>query len=312
METTHKNIELRGSMTALITPFAGGEVDWPCLKRLVDRQISGGTDWLVALGTTAESPTLTRNERGKLLDVVIARAKGQCPVMAGTGSNNTADTVERTKRAAAAGADAALVVAPYYNRPTPEGLFRHYAAVAESVELPIVLYNVPARTGVNINNDVVVRLRERFPNIVAIKDATGNVDSITDLRTRCDIAVLSGDDALTWPMMSLGAVGVISVVANIAPSLMKSLVTAGLRGDRSAVLPLHRKVHDIAIGIGRYGPNPLPIKTGMAQAGLIVEEFRLPLCPLDAEARAGIAEVLHRHEITEGSADGGCPEHDDG
>lgn len=302
MELSGRAVELRGSMTALVTPFRDGEVDWPCLDALVDRQIEGGTDWLVALGTTAETPTLTQVEREKILDAVIVRAAGRCPVMAGTGSNSTAEAVRRSKQAAAAGANAALVVAPYYNRPTPEGLFRHFAAIAESVELPIVLYNVPARTGINIDNDVVVRLREAFPSIVAIKDATGNIDNVTDLRSRCDIAVLSGDDPLTWPFIALGAVGVIGVISNLSPSLMKSLVTAALEGPPSAsspALPIHRKVYDLAVGIGRYGPNPLPIKTAMAIAGLLKEEFRLPLCPLDGQARAAIESVLRRHEMLE-------------
>lgn len=286
-------------MTALVTPFRSGEVDWPCLDALVDRQIQGGTDWLVPLGTTGESPTLTQAEREKVLHAVVSRAAGRCPVMAGTGTNNTAQTVDLTKQAASAGANAALVVAPCYNRPTQEGLFRHFAKVAESVDLPIVLYNVPARTGVNITNDVVVRLREAFPDIVAIKDATGHVDSMTDLRSRCDIAVLSGDDSLAWPFMALGAVGVISVIANLSPSLMKSLVTAALEGNVGGALEVHRKVYDLAVEIGRFGPNPLPIKTAMAITGLLAEEFRLPLCPLDADARAGIQRVLRRHELVE-------------
>jgi 4-hydroxy-tetrahydrodipicolinate synthase len=290
---------LRGAMTALITPFRDGEVDWPRLEALVDRQIEGGTDWLVPLGTTGETPTLTEEERQKILETVVARAKSRCPVMAGTGSNSTAATVRHTKRAAAMGVDAALVVAPYYNRPTQEGLYRHFAAVAGAVDLPIVLYNVPARTGVTISNDTIVRLREGFTNIVAIKDATGNVEAITELSARCDIAVLSGDDSLTWPFMALGAVGVVSVLANLHPGLMKSLVSAAFVGNMAAALQYHRKVYDIATGIGRYGPNPVPIKTAMAVAGLIAEEFRLPLCPLDGEAREGIARVLRRHEILE-------------
>ena len=301
MEHPDKSAAMRGSMTALVTPFRGGEIDWPRMDKLVDRQIEGGTDWLVPLGTTGESPTLTRPEREKLLDAVIARAGGRRPVMAGTGSNHTAEAVDRTKHAASVGANAALVVAPSYNRPTSEGLFCHFAAVAESVDLPIVLYNVPARTGVNIDNDVVVRLCKDFTNIIAIKDATGNVDNVTDLHGRCDIAVLSGDDSLTWPLMALGAVGVISVIANLVPSLMKSLVTAALEGNASDALQIHRKVYDLAVGIGRYGPNPLPIKTAMAINGLIEEEFRLPLCPLDADSRAGIERVLRRHEMLETS-----------
>jgi len=292
-------VSLRGAMTALITPFRNGEVDWPRLEALVDRQIEGGTDWLVPLGTTGEAPTLTEEERQKILETVIARVKGRCPVMAGTGTNNTAATVEHTMRAGAMGLDAALVVAPYYNRPTQEGLYRHFAAVAEAVDLPIVLYNVPARTGVIISNDTIVRLREGFANIVALKDATGNLEAMTDLSARCDIAVLSGDDSLTWPFMALGAVGVVSVLANLHPGLMKSLVSAALEGNMAAALLCHRKVYDLATGIGEYGPNPLPIKTAMAVAGLIAEEFRLPLCPLDGEAREGIARVLRRYEILE-------------
>jgi 4-hydroxy-tetrahydrodipicolinate synthase len=284
-------------MTALVTPFRGGEVDWPCMDRLVDRQIEGGTDWLVPLGTTGESPTLSSAEREKLLDAVISRAAGRCPVMAGTGSNNTAETVERTRQAASAGANAALVVAPCYNRPTPDGLFRHFAKVSEAVNLPIVLYNVPVRTGVNLDNDTVVGLRKRFPNIVAIKDATGNVNNVTELASRCDIAVLSGDDVLTWPLLALGGAGVISVIANLVPSLMRSLVDAASRADTSGALQAHRKVYDLATGLGRFGPNPIPIKTAMALAGLIAEEFRLPLCELDGDARKGIASLLRRHEI---------------
>jgi 4-hydroxy-tetrahydrodipicolinate synthase len=284
-------------MTALVTPFRGGEVDWPCLDKLVDRQIEGGTDWLVPLGTTGESPTLSSAERERLLDAVISRAAGRCPVMAGTGSNNTTETVERTRQAASAGVNAALVVTPCYNRPTPDGLFRHFAKVAESVDLPIVLYNVPVRTGVNLDNDTIVGLRKRFPNIVAIKDATGAVNNVTELSSRCDIAVFSGDDVLTWPLLALGGAGVISVVANLVPSLMRSLVDASFRGDTSAALQAHRKVYDLATGLGRFGPNPMPIKTAMALAGLIAEEFRLPLCELDDKARNEIADLLRRHEI---------------
>ena len=300
MATTEQcDVTIRGVMTALITPFRDGEVDWSGLRMLVQRQIEGGADWLVPLGTTGESPTLSNAEREKVLDTVLKAADGRRPVMAGTGSNDTAETVERTKQAAKAGARAALVVAPCYNRPTPEGLYRHFAKVAKSVELPIVLYNVPARTGVDIDNETVARLRRSHPNIVAIKDATGGVDRITDLQQRCDIAVLSGDDVLTWPMMAMGAVGVISVLANLCPSRMKTLVSAAARGDMEQALRAHRKLDDLAAGIATFGPNPIPIKTAMALTGLIKEEFRLPLCPLDQKARDGIAAVLRRHEIME-------------
>ena len=292
-------VSLRGSMTALVTPFRDGGVDWPRLDALVDRQIDAGTDWLVPCGTTGESPTLTPSEYQQVVEAVIARASGRCPVLAGTGTNSTAETIRRTEYAASVGADAALIVAPYYNRPTQEGLFRHFAKIAESVNLPIVLYNVPVRTGVTITSDVVVRLRAEYPNIAAIKDATGSVDGVTELLSRCDIIVLSGDDSLTWPMMAVGAVGIISVLGNLCPALLKSLVTAAREGNHLAALQCHQKVYDLAEGIGRLGPNPLPIKTAMAIHGLLEEEFRLPLCPLDDQAHAEIERVLRRHEWLE-------------
>lgn len=286
----------------MVTPFRGGAVDFAALERLVERQIQGGTDWLVPLGTTGETPTLTEGERERILETVLAKSNRRRPVMAGTGTNCTATTIEHTKRAAAMGADAALVVTPYYNRPPQEGLYRHFAAVAEAVDLPIVLYNVPARTGVTLSNDTIVRLREHHANIVAVKDATGNVDGVTDLVTRCDIAVLAGDDNLTLPMMSLGAVGVVSVIGNLQPAWMKALVTAAIEHDAATATFYHRKVYDLAAAIGRFGPNPIPIKTAMAISGLIEEEFRLPLCPVDAEARVAIERILRRHEALEACA----------
>jgi 4-hydroxy-tetrahydrodipicolinate synthase len=289
-------------MTALVTPFRDGEVDFAAIEKHVDRQIDGGVDWLVPCGTTGESPTLAESEHERILETVVARAAGRRPVMAGTGTNNTTTTIRCTRRAAEFGASAALIVTPYYNRPTQEGLFRHYAAVAESAELPIVLYNVPVRTGVHLTNDTVVRLREKFPHIVALKDASGTVDNITDLLARCDITVLCGDDALTLPMMSLGAVGVISVLSNLVPALMKSLVDAAASGNFAAARMYHRKVHDLAVGLARFGPNPVPIKTAMAARGMIREEFRLPLCPLDTESRTGVERLLRRHEVTEKAA----------
>ncbi len=292
----------RGLMTALVTPFRDGEVDFAAIEKHVDRQIDGGVDWLVPCGTTGESPTLAEDEHQRILETVVARAAGRRPVMAGTGTNNTTTTIRHTRRAAELGASAALIVTPYYNRPTQEGLFRHYAAVAESVELPIVLYNVPVRTGVHLTNDTVVRLREKFPSIVALKDASGTVDHVTDLLARCDIAILCGDDALTLPMMSLGAIGVISVLSNLVPALMKSLVEAAATGNFAAARTHHRKVHDLAVGLARFGPNPVPIKTAMAARGMIREEYRLPLCPLDAESRTGVERLLRRHEITENAA----------
>jgi len=281
-------------MTALVTPFRGGEVDWPCMERLVDRQIGAGTDWLVPCGTTGESPTLSGDEHDRMLELVISRAAGKRPVMAGTGTNATAETIRRTRSAAAAGAQAALIVTPYYNRPTDEGLFRHYAAVADAVDLPIVIYNVPFRTGVSISNDVIVRLRNQYSHIVGLKHATGSVDGVTDLLGRCDITVLSGDDNITWPLMALGARGVISVIANLRPNQMKSLVDAALRGDVALARMHHAEVFALATALGRFGPNPVPIKTAMALQGLCAEEFRLPLCPMEESARASMERLLRR------------------
>jgi len=293
---------LRGAMTALVTPFKAGDLDEPALELLVERQVEGGIHWLVPCGTTGESPTLSDRERDRVLSIVLARAGGRCGVLVGAGCNSTASTIDRCRHAAGAGAHAVMLVAPYYNRPTQEGLFRHYAAVAEAVELPIVLYNVPGRTGVTIATDTVVRLREAFDHIVAIKDATGNLDGVTELLTRCDITVLSGDDTLTWPMLSVGGSGLISVVSNLCPNLLTSMVEAGLARSQDGLV-LHRKVFDLASALGRLGPNPLPIKTALAIRGLIEEEFRLPLCPLDREARVEIEQVLRRHELLTEDAD---------
>jgi len=289
--------KLRGSMVALVTPFREGAVDHESLNRLVDLQIEAGTAALVPCGTTGESPTLTEAEHQRVIEAVIARSDGRCPVIAGTGSNATAQAVSRTKQAAAAGADGALLVAPYYNRPTQEGLYRHYAAVAEAVDVSLVLYNVPKRTGVAIAEQTVIRLRRDFDHVVAVKHATGTVDGVDEILTGCDIDVLSGDDGLTWPMMALGAVGVISVVANITPGLVKDLVEAAAAGRVDQAGSIHRQVSALMQAMNRLGPNPIPIKTALALAGLCAEEFRLPLCPLDEQAKRSLEAVLRQHEL---------------
>jgi len=284
-------------MTALVTPFQAAAVDYARLEAIVERQIAAGVDWVVPCGTTGESPTLSAEERARVLEAVMQQAAGRCGVLAGTGSNSTADTIRRTQQARDLGADAAMLVAPYYNRPSPAGLLRHFAAVAEAVDLPLVLYNVPARTGVSIPNDVVVHLRAAYPHVVALKHATGSVDGVTDLLGRCDVAVLSGDDALTWPLLALGAVGVISVLSNLVPELVVALVRASLQGTRDAALSYHARVHELMAGLGACGPNPVGIKTAMALAGMLEEEFRLPLCSPPPAARDALAELLRRHEV---------------
>lgn len=296
MTGTH-DVKIRGSITALVTPFRNGQVDGEALDRLVDRQVAAGTDWLAVCGTTGEAPTLTEQEQEEILARVRARSKGRCPVMAGTGTYDTASTIRRTRRAAELGAQAALIVTPYYNRPTQAGLFQHFAAVARETTIPIVLYNVPVRTGTHLANDTIVRLRRDFPAIAAIKDASNSTEHMTELLTRCDIDVLCGDDALTLSMMAQGAIGVISVISNLLPQLMKSLVTAIDAGDLQSARGYHRKISDLTHGLARCGPNPLPIKTAMALRGLVKEEFRLPLCPLEADLRTAIQELLRRHEV---------------
>ncbi|MGB0714930.1 MAG: 4-hydroxy-tetrahydrodipicolinate synthase [Phycisphaerae bacterium] len=289
-------MDIRGSMTALVTPFRHGGVDWDRLNSLVDFQIERGIDWIVPCGTTGESPTLSHDEHGQVVEAVIARNAGRRPIMAGSGSNYTAEAIIRTKHAEDAGADAVLVVAPYYNRPPAEGLYRHFAEIAQCTKLPIVLYNVPFRTGVDIPNDVVIRLYEDFENIVAIKHATGSVDGVTEL-VNSGINVISGDDGLTWPIMALGGVGLISVVGNLCPELVKSLVDAGLNADVIAAREFHNQVTELANTINAYGPNPIPIKTAMAIAGLVEEEFRLPLWPLSAEKREQLERDIRRLSV---------------
>lgn len=288
---------IRGSMTALVTPFRDGAVDGDSFDGLIERQMEGGTDWLVVCGTTGESPTLDADECSGLTRRTLERAAGRCPVMAGTGTNCTRETIRRTRAAADLGAAAALIVTPYYNRPSPEGLFRHYAAIAEATDLPMVLYNVPARTGVNLPMDVVVRLRKAFPHVAALKHATGSLEGLTDLFARSDIAVLCGDDALTFPMVMLGAAGVISVVSNVVPELMKELVAAAGAGDLEVARARHQQVALLAEGLARFGPNPVPIKAALAEGGWCSDEVRLPLVPAGAPAREGVRALLRHLEI---------------
>ncbi|HEY3243876.1 MAG TPA: 4-hydroxy-tetrahydrodipicolinate synthase [Phycisphaerae bacterium] len=289
-------VKLRGSMVALVTPFRSGEVDWPALERLVDRQIEAGTDVLVPCGTTGESPTLSHAEHDRVIEAVIARNARRKPVLAGTGSNCTAEAIRLTKHARDAGADAALLVAPYYNRPTQEGLFRHFAAIADAVELPLVLYNIPIRCGIEIKPETIARLRAAYPQYVAVKHATGSIDGASELAGMCDIDILSGDDSLTLPLMSVGAVGVVSVLANLIPSEVQALVDAAASADYERARGLHRKQFALYQAMAALGPNPLPIKTSLAMQGLIAEEFRLPLCPLSEDGRHKLENVLRKYE----------------
>ena len=285
-------MQLQGVYTALVTPFTNGEVDYAKLRELVELQIAAGVDGIVPVGTTGESPTLTFDEHHKLIDEVIKTADKRCSIIAGTGANSTAEAIELTKHAKAAGADASLQVTPYYNKPTQEGLYRHFSTVADETGLPIVLYNVPGRSGVPIAVDTIARLSKNA-NVAAVKEAGGSAERVSQILDLCDITVLSGDDALTLPMMAVGAKGVISVASNIIPAEMKAMVDAFAAGNVQEALELHLKYYCL-FRDQFIETNPIPIKTALAMAGIINEEFRLPLCEISEANRAKLAASLKR------------------
>ena len=285
-------MQLQGVYTALVTPFTDGEIDYTQLRELVELQIAGGVDGIVPVGTTGESPTLNCAEHEKLIEEVIKTVDKRCAIIAGTGANSTAEAIELTKHAKAMGADATLQVTPYYNKPTQEGLYRHFSTVADEAGLPVVLYNVPGRSGVPIAVDTVARLSKN-ENIVAVKEAAGSAERVSQIRDVCDITILSGDDALTLPMMSVGAKGVISVASNIIPAEMKEMVDAFAAGNLKEALDIHLKYYCL-FRDEFIETNPIPIKTALAMAGIINEEFRLPLCEISDANRAKLAASLKR------------------
>jgi 4-hydroxy-tetrahydrodipicolinate synthase len=284
-------MELSGLFTALVTPFVHGKVDYGKLSELVDLQIAGGVDGLVPVGTTGESPTLTVDEHLKVVETVVKTANGRCLVVAGTGSNSTAEAVHLTRTAKSAGVDATLQVTPYYNKPTQEGLYRHFSTVADECNLPVVLYNVPGRSGVPIAVETIARLSSN-PHIVCVKEAGGDAERVSAILAECDIDVLSGDDALTLPMIALGAKGVISVASNLVPERVKAVVSAALDGDFAQAKDLHDVLYPFFRGIF-IETNPIPIKAAMAERGLLREEYRLPLCPISADARKKLLEIMN-------------------
>jgi 4-hydroxy-tetrahydrodipicolinate synthase len=271
---------LTGSFTALITPFRQGRVDEAALRGLVDHQLDHGTAGLVPCGTTGEAATMRDAEQDRVIATVVEQAAGRVPVIAGTGGNDTRHAIERTRRARALGADAALVVAPYYTKPTQDGLIAHFTAIAAAVDLPVVLYNVPGRTGVNIAPETVARLAT-VPGIVGIKEASGVVDQASQIvrETPSSFAVLSGDDSLTLPIVSVGGRGVISVVANLVPGAMARLVTASLAGDLTEARAWHHDLFDLCRAMF-LDNNPIAVKTAAGLLGLCSPELRLPLTPI--------------------------------
>ncbi len=285
----------KGAMVALVTPFRGGQVDWTALDKLVEFHLEAGTDVLVPCGTTGESPTLSHQEHDSVIEAVIKRADGKVPVIAGTGSNSTAEALRLTSHARDAGADGVLLVAPYYNKPTQEGLFRHFAELAGQVDLPQVLYNIPGRCGVEISVETIARLRTEYSNVVAVKHATGSIDGASELATACDIDIISGDDSMTLPLMAIGGVGVISVLANLIPRDIKVMSDAALAGDIGTARQWHRKTFPLAKSMLSLETNPIPIKTAMAMRGMIAEEFRLPLCPMQPANRQKLDVALREY-----------------
>ncbi|MCK5655037.1 MAG: 4-hydroxy-tetrahydrodipicolinate synthase [Candidatus Aureabacteria bacterium] len=284
-----------GSLVAIVTPFKDGEVDEDCLRSLVRMHIEEGTSGIVPCGTTGESPTLSPEEHKKVIEIVIDEVKKKVPVIAGTGSNNTAEAIEYTRHAYEAGADGALVITPYYNKPTQEGLYSHFKAIAGEVSIPIVIYNVPGRTGISIEPETVARLSE-LSNIVAIKEASGKMDQVTKIISLCGITVLSGDDSMTMPIMAVGGSGVISVVANIVPSDVRALTAAMEEGNCERARELHYKLFNLC-KVMFIETNPIPIKTAMAMKGLIKEEFRLPLVSPSEKSRAIIKAQIEEYGI---------------
>jgi 4-hydroxy-tetrahydrodipicolinate synthase len=285
---------LQGTLTALVTPFRDGRLDLPALERLVQQQLEAGVDGLVPCGTTGESPTLSEAEHREIVSCVVRLARGRTPVIAGSGTNCTAHTVALARLNAECRADALLVVAPYYNRPSQEGLFRHFSAVAAATDRPIVLYNIPGRCGVEVSIETIKRLFDAHKNIVAVKHATGSVAGAADLMAACEIPVLSGDDPLTWPLMSMGAVGVISVLSNLVPRAVKRLTDAALNGDLAAASAAHRELYPLAKALLSLDTNPIPIKTALALKGWCTAELRLPLCGLSEDHQRKLVQLIER------------------
>lgn len=290
----------RGTYTALVTPFQDGALDLPALEKLIEEQIADGITGVVAVGTTGESPTLSQDEREKVIRITIEVAKGRCQVLAGTGSNSTRAAVEATQAAEKMGVDGMLVVAPYYNKPSQEGLFRHFRAIAEATGSPLMLYNIPGRCAVDIHPETVERLAIGCRNIVSIKEASGSVERVSDLRARLPDAftILSGDDSLTLPFLAVGAVGVVSVASNLFPAEVCALVRAFRSGDVKTARELHLKMLPVFKDLF-IEPNPVPTKTALAWRGAMSAECRLPLCEMTEENAARLRTTL---DAFEGSA----------
>ena len=281
-----------GSLVAIVTPFRKGKVDERALADLIEWQIANGTNGIVPCGTTGESATLSHDEHNRVIELTVEVVRRRVPVVAGTGSNSTDEAIALTKHAKQAGADAALLITPYYNKPTQEGLYRHYRAVAEAVDLPLVLYNIPGRTGVNMLPATIARLTT-LPTIVGVKEGSGSVQQASDLVLMCGdrLTVLAGDDALTLPMMAVGGKGVITVTANIAPAEMAQLVKSFAEGKIEEARRIHFKLSPLFAALF-FETNPIPVKEALSLMGKIDPELRLPLCPMANDTREKLIQAL--------------------
>ena len=284
-----------GTHTALVTPFRDGNFDTAAFQSLIEAQIAAGITGIIPVGTTGESPTLDHEEHLKVIEVAVQTAAGRCQVIAGTGSNSTSEAVTLTQAAEKLGANAALLVAPYYNKPSQEGLYRHFAAIAQAVKIPLVLYSIPGRCGIEIGVETTLRLAKDFPNIHAIKEAGGSVERVNQLRAALpeDFEILSGDDSLTLPFMSVGAVGVISVATNVIPAEVATMVRHQLAGESAKALAIHLKYYPLFKDLF-IEPNPVPVKFALARLGRMTPDVRLPLCEMSAANVQQLTKTLEK------------------
>jgi len=294
-----KTKRFQGTGTAIVTPFKkDGSLDERALRKLVDFQIKGGVEAIIPVGTTGEGPTLSAQEHRRVFDIVVEQANGRVKIFGGTGSNNTQKAVEQTKMAKQAGLDAALIAGPFYNKPTQEGYFQHYRAIAEAVDIPIIVYNVPGRTGGNIEAATQIRMAEEIPGIMALKEASGNIGQIMEIaRNRpAHLSLLSGDDAFTLPVMSVGGDGCISVVANETPRAFSDMVRACLANDWKKARALHEKLLPLMNG-NFIESNPIPVKAALAMMGMVEEVYRLPLVPMSAKNKEHLKRILKELQL---------------
>jgi 4-hydroxy-tetrahydrodipicolinate synthase len=284
-------------MVALITPFSEGDIDFKTLDELIAFQLKSGIDGIVPVGTTGESPTLSHAEHKQVIERVVKAVAGEVPVIAGAGSNSTAEAIELAGFSKKVGADATLQVCPYYNKPTQEGFYQHFKTIAEEVDLPMVLYNIPGRCGAGLTVETVARLANDVENVVAIKEASGSLDMVSSIANMCELTIISGDDSLTLPIAAVGGKGVISVVANIIPADVKAMTDLILEGNFTEARKWHHKLFPLSKNMLSLATNPIPIKAAMAMLGMASEEMRLPLVPMDEGKNSALRQILKSYGL---------------